>query len=198
MSKPREDVLPTYNRVATGWDLHRDCSLFEKPYLDRLLALAPGQRILDLGCGSGRPIATYLHGQGAAVTGVDGASAMTAIFQRNLPDCEVLTADMRGLELGRVFDAILAWDSFFHLPMSDQIAMFPVFSRHLVAGGVLMFTSGPQAGEVWGTVEGQAVYHASLDPAQYRFHLKASGMSDLSFAREDPSCQGRSVWMAQA
>ncbi|MDG1401529.1 MAG: hypothetical protein P8R45_12360 [Candidatus Binatia bacterium] len=46
MSKPREDVLPTYNRVATGWDLHRDCSLFEKPYLDRFLALAPGQRVL--------------------------------------------------------------------------------------------------------------------------------------------------------
>ncbi len=198
MLKPARDVLATYDLVASGWDRHRDLSLFEKPYLDRLLSLAPGLRILDLGCGSGRPMATYLHQQGAAVTGVDGAPAMTAIFHENLPDCEIVTADMRGLDLGRVFDAVLAWDSFFHLPATAQEDMFEVFARHLASDGVLMFTSGPQAGEAWGTVEGEPVYHASLDPEQYRAHLQALGLREISFTPEDPDCQGRSVWIARA
>jgi hypothetical protein len=35
--------------------------------------------------------------------------------------------------------------------------MFPVFARHLLPGGGLLFASGPDAGEAMGSVEGAPV-----------------------------------------
>ena len=52
---------------------------------------------------------------------------------------------MRGLSPPETFDAVLAWESFFHLKPDDQAAMFPVFAAHASAGGVLMFNALPNA-----------------------------------------------------
>jgi hypothetical protein len=57
---------------------------------------------------------------------------------------------MRGLVLPLRFNAIVAWDSFFHLTRDEQRAMFPVFQKHIARGGLLLFTSGPRDGEAVG------------------------------------------------
>lgn len=194
-------ILPTYDRVAPDWDRRRSRTLFERGWLDRMLGVAPThggrKRVLDLGCGSGRPIATYLAERGCAVTGVDGAAAMVALFRQNLPRAEAVLADMTELALGRPFDAILAWNSFFHLDPANQAAMFGIFSAHAAPGAALMFTSGPEEGEAIGEVEGEHVYHASLSPERYRALLARHGFTDLAFAPEDPSCAGHTVWLAR-
>jgi hypothetical protein len=41
-----------------------------------------------------------------------------------------MVADMRTLALGQQFDALLAWDSFFHLTRDAQRAMFARFAAH--------------------------------------------------------------------
>lgn len=105
---------------------------------------------------------------------------------------------MRGLALGRRFDAILAWNSFFHLSPPDQRAMFLVFRAHAAPGAVLMFTSGPRAGEPIGEAGGQPVYHASLDPDEYRGLLASHAFEPIAFVAEDPACRGHTVWMACA
>lgn len=192
-----EDILPTYDRVGPDYARHRDQTLFERRQLDRLLAHAPGRRVLDLGCGAGLPIARYLSDRRARVTGVDGAASMVDLFARNLPEAEAIHADMRGLALGRKFDVILAWNSFFHLSPADQRPMFATFAAHAVPDAVLMFTSGPAAGEPVGEVEGQPIYHASLDPAEYRQLLGAAGFDVISFTPEDPDCGDHSVWLAR-
>ena len=161
-----DDILPTYNAVATEWDVQRSQALFERKWLNRMLNLASGKTVLDIGCGAGRPIARYLCEKGAVVTGLDGAPGMLNLFQTNLPEARAILADMRGLDLGETFDALLAWNSFFHLAPDDQRAMFAVFARHANPGAALMFTSGPEKGERIGKVAGQSVYHASLDPSE--------------------------------
>jgi hypothetical protein len=122
---------------------------------------------------------------------------MVALFRHNLPGVDVVEADMRGLVLGRRFDAILAFDSFFHLSPDDQRAMFPVFADHAAPQGILVFTSGPDASVRIGTVEGHPVYHASLSPDDYRSLLRASGFEVIAFTPDDPDCAGHSVWMAR-
>ncbi|WP_212524583.1 class I SAM-dependent methyltransferase [Actibacterium sp. MT2.3-13A] len=192
-----EDILPTYQRVAEGFARVRDKTLFERPWLDRMLAHAPGRRVLDLGCGPGVPIARYLCDRRAQLTGVDGAPAMVALFRANLPGAEAIHADMRGLDLGRAFDAILAWDSFFHLGPDDQRAMFPVFAAHAAPGAALMFTAGPAAGEPIGEIEGAPVYHCSLEPEDYRALLDDNGFDLVRFAPEDPGCRDHTVFLAR-
>jgi hypothetical protein len=104
---------------------------------------------------------------------------------------------MRGLALGRRFDVILAFNSFFHLSPDDQRAMFPVFAAHAAPGATLLFTSGPAAGEAWGQVGGSAVYHASLDPAEYRACLTENGFAEVWFRPDDADLRAiRSGWRA--
>ena len=192
-----DKILATYEKVAATWDKDRNQSLFERRWLDRMMNHAPGRRVLDLGCGAGRPIATYLCERNANLTGVDGAAAMIALFEENVPNASAIHADMRGLDLGETFDAILAWNSFFHLSPDDQKAMFPVFQRHAAPGAALMFTSGPANGTAIGEVAGEPVYHASLAPEDYEALLNEHHFHVRDFRPEDPECGGHTIWLAR-
>lgn len=193
------DIRAVYEAVARQFDRDRSKALMERFYLDAVLArLGGGRTVLDLGCGSAEPIAKFFIDAGCGVAGVDAAAAMIAICRERYPDGEWIEADMRGLDLGRRFDALVAWDSFFHLEPDDQRAMFAVFARHTAPGALLLFTSGPQAGVAMGEIHGHALYHASLDAAEYRTLLAAHGFDVLLHRVEDPDCGRHTVWLAQA
>lgn len=196
-----EDVIPTYERIGHIWAQQRRVDLMERAWLDRMISTAPRStgkpRVLDLGCGAGRPIGTYLAERGLQITAVDAAATMTELYALNVPRSEVIQADMRGLALDRQFDAILAWNSFFHLAVEDQRRMFATFAAHAAPRAALMFTSGHIAGEAIGQVADAPIYHASLDPDAYRDLLKDAGFSVLRFTPEDPDCGQHTVWLAQ-
>jgi SAM-dependent methyltransferase len=194
-----DDIVGLYQRHAAAWDrLRSPGSLFEKPWLDRFLSLlAPGASILDVGCGAGLPISGYLIGKGFAVTGVDSSRPLIDLSRSRFPNQEWLVADMRTLELGRRFDGIVAWDSFFHLCPEDQRRMFAVFERHAGSNCGLMFTSGPRHGEVIAEFEGEPLYHGSLDPDEYRALLEGIGFTVVNYASEDPTCGEHTIWLAQ-
>lgn len=192
-----EAILATYERLGPAWARRRRKSLFERPALERFLAAMPGPRVLDLGCGSGDPLALYLAGRGCRITGVEGARSMVRLFREALPGHRAVHADMRGLRLGERFDAILAFDSVFHLSPDDQRSMMAVFAAHAAPDAALMFTAGPAASEAWGTVEGAAVYHASLSPEEYRARLADAGFAVLDYRPEDPECNRHTIWLAR-
>lgn len=191
-------IASLYDRTAAAWDEARSGTLIEQEWLDRFLGLVPpGGLILDLGCGSGRPIAHYLIERGYRVAGVDSSPALIALCRSRFPDQEWIVADMRRLALGRRFDALLAWHSFFHLHPDDQRPMFRRFADHARRGAVLMFTSGSEAGEAIGEWQGEPLYHASLSPEEYRDLLAASGFGLLSFTDGGPGAAGPTVWIAR-
>ena len=193
-----ENIAGLYERYAKTWDKARGKNLFERAWLDRFRALVPdGGKILDLGCGAGEPIARYLIEQGYRVTGTDSSPAMIALCRERFPDARWIVADMRRLALHERFDGILAWDSFFHLTHEDQAAMFAVFAKHAASKAALMFTSGRDHGVAMGEFEGEPLYHASLDPAEYRTLLAANGFEVATQVFDDPGCGGHSVWLAR-
>lgn len=171
----------------------------EREYLEAMLARLPeGGAVLDLGCGSGEPLAGFFIRKGFQVTGVDGSPEMIAMCRERFPGMSWLVADMRGLALGRRFDAVLAWDSFFHLSKEDQRAMFAVFAAHLNKGGLLLFTSGPAESEASGVMEGDEFHYSSLSPDEYRALLAAHGLEVLLHKVDDPACGKHTVWLARA
>lgn len=121
---------------------------------------------------------------------------MLQLARRHFPHGDFLQADMRELALGRKFNAVIAWNSFFHLPAEDQPAMFDVFRAHLNPRGVLLFTSGSEHGETWSENGGELLFHASLATADYRSLLERNGFRVLMYKEDDAQCGGATVWMA--
>jgi trans-aconitate methyltransferase len=198
MPDDADRIVGLYERHAESFDKERGKTLFEKSWLDRFLALLPrGGTILDLGCGSGEPIARYFIKAGFRLTGADSSQNMIALCRQRFPLERWIVADMRSLSLDEKFNGVLAWDSFFHLRAEDQRKMFPIFSSHAVPGAALMFTSGPHADVAMGEYQGEPLYHASLDPAEYRALLAGNGFEEIAQVSNDPACGGRTVWLAR-
>lgn len=194
-------IIDLYSRHADDWSRMRDGPLNadERPHLEAFAAVLPdGAEVLDLGCGSGRPIAEWLIGRGFRLTGVDASPALIERCRAAFPDHDWRVGDMRGLDLGRRFDGVLAWYSSFHLTAEEQAAMAPVYARHLKPGGILMFVGGPKRGVAMGEWMGSPLYHASLDPAEYRAGLRAAGMIDVEEVVLKPrDDEGARVWTAR-
>ena len=104
---------------------------------------------------------------------------------------------MRHLALSQKFDCILVWHSSIHLSADDQRKMFAVFANHLNHNGMLLFTSGHEAGEIWSDNGGENLYHASLSADEYERLLKQHGFELLLHNMQDKSCGGATVWMVQ-
>jgi hypothetical protein len=60
-----------------------------------------------------------------------------------------------------------------------------------------MFTSGTSFGEAMGTLEGEPLYHASLDAAEYRRLLDSNGFDVVDHVVEDPECGRHTVWVGR-
>ena len=110
-----------YDSIAREFDTAR-AEFKEKRYLDRLIEGLPRRsRILDLGCGSGQPITHYLDASGYLVTAVDSSPEMLRLARTRVPGAEFIQADIESLALERSYDAVVAWDSLFHIKRDRHV-----------------------------------------------------------------------------
>jgi SAM-dependent methyltransferase len=200
MKSDADKIIDLYERHAHDYVADRPSVRWnETAWLDQFSALLrQGSPILDIGCGSGAPVAKYLIDQGFAVDGVDASPTLIAHCRERFPQRCWHVADMRALALQKTFSGLLAWDSFFHLSHDDQRRMFPIFKRLASPHAALMFTSGTSHGEALGSYRGEPLYHASLAPEEYRALLESNGFRVVAHVVEDPTCGGHTVWLAQA
>jgi hypothetical protein len=56
----------------------------------------------------------------------------------------------------------------------------------------------PAHGVAMGRLEGERLYHASLDAAEYRALLEDACFDVVATQAEDQTCGGRTVWLAQS
>ncbi|MGV1893418.1 class I SAM-dependent DNA methyltransferase [Agrobacterium vitis] len=194
-----DSVIDLYQENAVAWTKLRGRDLVERPWLDIFLStmLRDGSDIIDIGCGSGEPIARYLIDNGCRVTGVDGAAALIEVAKTNFFDHLWITADMRNLPSLGKFHGLIAWHSLFHLKPEDQRPMFATFSHLALPGAVMLFTSGTTYGEAIGTFEGKPLYHGSLDRAEYEELLHTNGFEVVQYVENDLSCGGATIWLAR-
>ena len=72
-----------------------------------LLAPKPGDRILDLGCGTGH-LTAQIADAGAEVVGIDSSEDMVRVASENYPNIRFEVADARSLPFKGEFDAVFS------------------------------------------------------------------------------------------
>ena len=129
-----------------------------------------GAEILDIGCGTGWPIATGLASLGLVVSGVDPSPTLLAAFHRNLPSAAAACETAQSSSFfGRRFDAAIAIGLIFLLDETDQRALIRRVRDALHRGGRFLFSAPEQpcgwADSLTGRPSrslGASVYHATL------------------------------------
>ncbi len=144
-----------YKGEGMDADMHRHFCDFANIAVG--LALPPGARILDVGCGSGW-LSEYFARLGYDVKGIDISPPLIAMSRERgarVPygvDHETplrCTFDVHDIELTPLkekFDAVICYDSLHHL--ADEHAIFSHLAAMLDVGGLLFIVEGhkPQAG----------------------------------------------------
>ena len=189
------DIVDLYDRRSSDWIADRGSILTEadRTWFDRFTArLSPGDTVLDVGCGSGRPMAAALLERGFRVTGVDSSARLVAHAACALPAGRFVQADMRTLDLGETFAGVLAWHSLFHLSPGDQRIALPRLLAHAAPRATILFSSGPREGYVVGSWRAEPLYHGSLGPEAYETRLAAEGFQ----VESGVWAMDGSVWLA--
>jgi SAM-dependent methyltransferase len=170
--------------------------------MDRL-ELLPGQRVIDLGCGSGRTTLQLAArvGTGGEVAGVDISAEMLARGRERAArlgagNVEFVHADVQVHDFGQArFDA--AYSRFGVMFFSDPVAAFANVRRALRPGGALSFACWQGASDnEWMLIPGAAVAEVTgsappmpgpdgpgpfslADPARVRAVLGAAGFGSI-------------------
>jgi SAM-dependent methyltransferase len=100
---------------------------------DDLVALLPGPRLLEIGCGTGQATGA-LCARGFEVTCVELGERLAAVARRNVPEARLIVADFETWEPDAEFDAVTAFTAFHWL---DAETRFERAARALRAGGAL-------------------------------------------------------------
>lgn len=185
-----------YDQIAASWDAMRHTFFrHERDYLDRILEVSPpGSRILDLGCGTGRPMAEHVLAlaRGHQIVGVDGSRALLAKARERLPQATWIESRVEAFVPTGEFAAAIAWDVLFHLPRELHEGILRRLAGCLRPHGRLMLTSGGSAHPPFTDVMfGHEFYYDSLPPDELRALLPRLGFTILIDEFINPPTDGR-------
>jgi cyclopropane fatty-acyl-phospholipid synthase-like methyltransferase len=185
------DRVP-YDLIAERWSQDRAAAGFrEQHYVDRFLRLAaPGGHILDLGCGSGRPIARYVLDRGFRVTGVDASPGMLRLARANCPEAGLVQGDIADVDLPGGYDGIVAWDSVFHVPKARHAAIFRAIRSWLKRDAPLLLSVGGTGDEFVAPMFGVDFFYSGHAPEVTFALLRDAGFEIVVSEVDDPSSRG--------
>ena len=154
-----ENYLRTV-RTPTPRQVARECD-----FIEQALAVAPGSRIADIGCGLGLH-AIELTSRGYQVVGLDISPTMITRARAEAGDrglqVQFVEGDMRTMAFDAPFDAVLCWGtSFGYFDEEDNVETIKRLFDALKPGGVLLldvanrdYLIGRQPNQVWFEVDG--------------------------------------------
>jgi SAM-dependent methyltransferase len=116
------EVAESYDRIASRWTSSAFDSKNGVEQHKRALGFMSrmGGAALDVGCGSNGRFLSLLHSQGFEVEGLDISSEMLRLARAAAPHVTFHHADICDWVIRRPYDFISAWDSIWHVPLSQQ------------------------------------------------------------------------------
>jgi len=139
--------------------------------------LVPGARILELGCGHGKPLSEYLINAGFDLHVIDSSATMIEKFRENFPDVPYQNVTIQDSDFFNTsFDAVIAWGVLFHLSRADQEIAISKVSRTLKPAGTFLFTAGKDQGTHESPMNDVDFRYLSLGSELYARILERNGM----------------------
>lgn len=192
----------SYDHIAEQWHSNgRDPAYVNRLlcYVDLVLRdLKPGARVLDLGCGTGEPIARYVAQKGFRVVGIDESQKMLEIAKKEVPEADFIRDDMVEVQLTGSFAAAIAWDSIFHVERKYHSSIFNKLAKSLEPGGKLLLSVGGSGAESFSSeMFGQTFFYSGHEPEIVRRLLEAEGFEIDVWELDDPTSRGHIAVIAR-
>jgi trans-aconitate methyltransferase len=180
--------------VPDKWDssLYDDRHSFVwKKAADLVGVLDPqaGERILDLGCGTGH-LTAELAAQGALVTGLDASASMVAQARTNYPKLRFMLADASNFTVDEPFDAVFSNAVLHWIP--DAARVIASVYRALKPGGRFVFEMGAHGNNVRVLEAITAVLGKAGYTARFPWHFPRAG--EYATLLEAQGFEIRTLW----
>jgi putative AdoMet-dependent methyltransferase len=193
----QSDRMTLFNNWANGYEQALAMSAHEFPFdgyeqiLDevvRLTAVKPGQRLLDLGAGTGN-LAARFTGSGCEIWAVDFSAGMLAQARHRLPGVRLIQADVLAQwprELDQLFDQIVSAYLLHEFDLTQKLRLIRHLAlRHLQPGGRIVIAdiafptavARAKAQQKWADLWDEDEHYWAADEALTAFHqanLKAT------------------------
>lgn len=188
-------VRSSYDAVATAYADHLVDELAELPFetwlLDRVVAHADGQPVVEVGSGPGH-VTAYLADRGAEAMGLDLSPAMVSEARRRFVGRSFEVGDLRRLTRPATssgWAGVLGWYSLIHLAASELPDAIAALVRPLAPGGWLVL--GLHAGAEVRHLDEWFGHEVDLDvvlhePASVAGIVAAAGLVDLEWYLRGP------------
>ena len=141
-------VRDGYDRIALQYEMWADHAGVRRKYLSHVRAVVPaGERVVDLGCGTGRHATRHLADR-YQVVGVDISPVSTSLAQKTIPAARFVVGDMTDVSFRQgVLGGVTAFFSLIHVPRNEQADVLRATRSWLKPGGILVVTMGVRASE---------------------------------------------------
>lgn len=182
MDDPKELVRRGYDALSLRYDQAYAAETKYQPWISELSGRIPaGGTVLDLGCGSGVPVARALAAGGHRVTGVDISGVQIRRARELVPQAGFIRADATALHFKAAsFDAVVSFYTLIHIPLGEQLPLLEKIAGWLRPGGWFVGTTGDRA---WTGVDedwlggGTAMWWSHADAATNRTWITQAGLA---------------------
>jgi len=167
MDEPKRVVRDGYDRIAIQYEVWGEHFGVRQKHLSQVrAAVRAGERVLDLGCGTGRHATSHLA-ERYRVVGVDISPVSASLAQRAVPSARFVVGDMTDVAFRPgVFGGVTAFFSLIHVPRDEQSRVLRASRSSLKPGGVLVVTMGTRESEGFlGSFLGTPMYWSSWSRA---------------------------------
>lgn len=139
-----QKVKAGYNIAAKNYSSDFRDQFKSEKYLAKLVTfLKPKSSILDIGCGAGKPIDSYLISEDMQVSGIDISEAQIQLAKSYVPQACYEVRDMSELKVGDYQEnAIVSFYAIFHTPRENHLDLLKKFKSFLKPNGYLLITMG--------------------------------------------------------
>lgn len=181
--KAIEIVRSGYDRIPRRYLVEREKIDNWKEIEAFCSKLPSNAKILDVGCGTGVPIARYLIDRGFEMVGIDLSNEMVSIAQRKVPGGRFLQMNMTDMEFpSESFDGLISCYAVFHVPRNKHAAIFQSFYKILKPDGFMLASVGASEWEEVEEYYGVDMFWSHFDPTTTQSLITEAGF-DIEFNR---------------